>query len=63
MHLIVKTQIISAIKDVNKKKRYNVKNIDGNYLPALNEKVLKIIEESIERARKNGRKTLMNRDI
>ena len=55
--------VLSTIKDVNKKKRYSVKNIDGNYLPALNEKVLKIIEESIERAHLNGRKTLMNRDI
>ncbi|MBI2664302.1 hypothetical protein HYX10_03075 [Candidatus Woesearchaeota archaeon] len=63
MHLVVKTQVISAVKEINRKKGYRVKNIDGSFLPDLNAKVQKLIEESIERAASNQRKTLMGRDI
>ena len=63
MHLVVKTQVMSAVRKINGKKQYGVKNIDGSYLPALNEKVLKLVEESVERAGMNGRRTLMDRDL
>ena len=63
MHLVVKTQIIATVKEINKRKGYLVKNIDSSYMPALNEKVLRLVEESIERANLNNRKTLMGKDI
>ena len=63
MHLTVKTQITATVKEINKKKNYNVKNIDGSFLPALNEKVLKILEKSVERAHANQRRTLMDKDV
>lgn len=62
MHLIVKTQAISAVKEINRKKGYRVKNIDGSFIPALNDAVLKMIEESVERAHSNNRRTLMGKD-
>ena len=49
--------------------RSNIKNIVGRYnvsgdFPeALNEKVKKIIIESVARAEANGRKTVMSKDI
>ena len=63
MHLVVKTQIISMVRKINRKKGYGVKNIDAGYLPALNDKVRKIVEESVERAGMNNRRTLMSRDL
>ena len=63
MHLVVKTQIISAVRKINGKKGYRVKNVDASYLPALNDRVLKLLEESIERAQMNNRRTLMDRDL
>ena len=63
MHLVVKTQIISAVRKINGKKGYRVKNVDASYLPALNDRVLKLLEESIERAQMNNRRTLMERDL
>ena len=63
MHLVVKTQIISAVRKINGKKGYGVKNVDASYLPALNDRVLKLLEESVERAQRNNRRTLMDRDL
>jgi len=63
MHLVVKTQLIALVKEINKTKGYHVKNIDSSYLPAVNEKVLKLVEESVERANLNNRRTLMGKDI
>ena len=63
MHLVVKTQITALVKELNKKKGYRVKNVDGSFIPALNQKVLKLVEESVERASLNQRKTLMGKDI
>gem|GEM_PF-4331809 len=63
MHLVVKTQVTALVKETNKKKGYRVKNVDGSFIPALNQKVLKLVEESVERASLNQRKTLMGKDI
>lgn len=38
-------------------------NVSSDYPDALNEKVRKIILESIERAKANGRRTLMAKDL
>ncbi len=62
MHLAVKTQVIAAVKEINRKKGYRVKNIDGSFMPALNEKVMRIVEEAVERASSNNRRTLMGKD-
>ena len=63
MHLVVKTQVIAAVKEINKKKGYRVKNVDSSYIPAMNNRVLKLIEESIERASSNNRKPVMDKDV
>lgn len=63
MHLVVKTQVTSAVKEINRKKGYRVKNVDGSFMPALNEKVMKTVEEAVERANSNNRRTLMGKDV
>lgn len=63
MHLVVKTQVTAAVKEINKRKGYRVKNIDGSFIPTLNEKVAKLLEEAVERANLNNRKTLMDKDV
>lgn len=63
MHLVVKTQITAAVREINRKNGYRVKNIDGSFIPALNEKVMKALEEAVGRANSNGRRTLMGKDV
>jgi len=53
MSLIVKSQI----KDIAKM------NVSVDFAPALEEKVKKLIEEAVERADANGRRTLMAKDL
>ncbi len=63
MHLVVKTQVTAAVKEINKKKGYRINNVDGSFVPSLNEKVMKLLEEAIERANENHRRTLMGKDV
>ena len=63
MHLVVKTQVTAAVREINKKKEFRVKNIDSSYITALNNKVMQIVEKSVERAQSNNRKTLMDKDV
>jgi len=52
--LIVKSKIKSAVPELN---------VASEVAPALNEKVIKILEEASQRAKANGRRTLQARDI
>jgi len=54
MYLVTKVQIKQIVGDVN---------ISEGYYPALNHAVEEIIKKSLDRAKKNGRRTLMARDI
>lgn len=63
MHLVVKTGVVAAVRQYNKDKEYKISNIDSSFIPALNTKLQKIIEEAVERAKENQRKTLMGRDV
>ncbi|MBS3133022.1 hypothetical protein J4470_02750 [Candidatus Woesearchaeota archaeon] len=63
MHLVVKTQVAAAVKEINKKKGYRVKNIDSGFIPELNNRVFKLVEESVDRANSNNRRTLMDKDV
>jgi histone H3/H4 len=54
MYLVTKAQIKNIIGDVN---------VSEEYYPALNERVTELIKKSLKRAQKNGRRTLMARDV
>ena len=62
MHLVVKTQVIAAVKEISNKKGCRVNNIDSSFIPALNNRVLRLVEDSVERASLNQRRTLMGKD-
>lgn len=52
--LIVKSKIKDAVPEMN---------VSGEVPEALNKKVLKLLEEAVERAKANGRRTLQARDL
>ena len=54
MYLVTKAQIKSIVGDIN---------ISEDFYPALNQEVQNIIKKALERAKANGRRTLMARDI
>ena len=56
--LIVRTQIKEIVKEVS-----GINNISEDFLERLEKKVTALIEESCQRAKENGRKTLMAKDV
>ncbi len=63
MGLLVKTNVAAFVKELGKAKGCAVRNVADDFLPAAEEKAKKLIEEAVERARANNRKTLMGRDL
>ncbi len=63
MGLVVKTNVVALVKKVNESKGSQVNSVADDFLPAVEAKVKKMVEEAVERARANGRKTLMGKDI
>ncbi len=55
--IIVQTQI----KDVLQEK--GIQSVSKDFFPELDAKVRLLVEESVERAKQNGRKTVMGRDV
>ena len=54
LDLIIKSKIKSAVPDLS---------VAGDVPEALNNKVIKILEEAAMRAKLNGRRTLQDRDL
>ena len=63
MALTVKTNVALAVKEASKKKNYSVKSISEDFTPALESKVAKIVEQAVERAQSNNRRTVMGKDV
>lgn len=63
MGLVVKTNIVALVKKVNESKGSRVNSVADDFLPAVEAKVKKMVEEAVERARANGRKTVMGKDV
>jgi histone H3/H4 len=63
MHLVVKTNAIAKAREIAKDKGYHITSVDSSFIPALDEKIEKIVADAVERAHKNGRRTLMGRDV
>ncbi|PIN74357.1 DUF1931 domain-containing protein [Candidatus Woesearchaeota archaeon CG10_big_fil_rev_8_21_14_0_10_45_16] len=57
--LVVRTQI----KEIMKESGFNVENISNDFLPKLDEKVKQLIVDSLQRAKENGRRTVMGKDV
>lgn len=57
--VVIRTQI----KEILKEAGTEVDNIASDYYDKLDEKVKQLILESVRRAKENGRKTLMGKDL
>ena len=63
MKLTVKTNVAAYVKSLSAEKNSKVKNVADDFLPELDAKVKKLIEDAVERAKANNRRTLMGRDL
>lgn len=63
MSLTVKTNVTAAVKEASKKKGYPIKSVAEDFLQAIDAKVKILVEEAVERAHSNNRRTVMGRDV
>ena len=61
MALVVKSGIKKAVKDLDKEN--SISSVAENVGVVLERKVEEVLRDAIERAKKNGRKTLKARDL
>ncbi len=61
--IVVKTQVSALAKKINKEKGYKVNNVSEDFAVMLDKKVKKLIEEAVERANQNLRRTVMGKDV
>ena len=57
--ITVRTQI----KDILKESGLEVENISGDFMDKLDEKVKQLILDAAKRAKDNGRRTIMGKDV
>ena len=57
--LTVRTQI----KEILSESELGIENISSDYIKKLDEKVRQIILDSVQRAKENGRRTVMGKDV
>ncbi|HIG97816.1 TPA: DUF1931 domain-containing protein [Candidatus Woesearchaeota archaeon] len=62
MALVVKTNVAAFAKNAGKRKGYTVNSISEDFLPAIEAKVRKLLEDAVDRAHSNGRRTVMGKD-
>jgi len=55
--LIARTQVKEILKEAG------INNLAGDYLDRLESKVNEIVQDSVKRAKENGRRTVMGRDV
>ena len=61
--IIVKAQVSGLVKRLSEEDKTGINNISSDFLPALEKKVKQLVKDSVSRAKENGRRTLMSRDI
>jgi len=57
--LTVRTQVKEILKEAGS----GVQNISADFMDTLDEKVKQLVMESVKRAKDNGRRTVMGKDI
>ena len=55
--IIVKSQVKEIIKELG------INNLSEDFVDRLNKQVIETIEKSCQRAKENGRKTIMGKDV
>lgn len=55
--------IRTRVKEILKESGLGIDNLSGDFMDKLDEKVKQIILDSAKRAKENGRKTVMGKDV
>ncbi len=58
-NLVVRTQV----KDILKESGLGLDNLSGDFMETLDEKVKQLILDAAKRAKENGRRTIMGKDV
>lgn len=58
-NLVVRTQV----KEILKESGLGLDNLSGDFMDKLDEKVKQIILDAAKRAKENGRRTIMGKDV
>ncbi len=53
----------TQVKDIMKESGLGVENISGDFMDRLDDKVKQVVLDAIKRAKENGRRTVMGKDI
>ena len=53
----------TQVKDLLKESGFGINNISGDFMPTLDEKVKQLVMEAAKRAKDNGRRTIMGKDL
>ncbi|HLC89052.1 MAG TPA: DUF1931 domain-containing protein [Candidatus Nanoarchaeia archaeon] len=53
----------TKIKDILKESTYGVENLSADFMDKLDEKVKQLILDAAKRAKDNGRRTVMGKDV
>ncbi len=61
--IVVKSQVNEIVREISKRRNFRINNVTSDFPEALDRKVRRMIEEAMERAHGNNRKTLMGRDV
>ena len=61
--IIVKAQVAALVRKVSEEQELQIGNITSDFMPILDRKVRHMVEEAVQRAKENKRKTLMGRDL
>ena len=59
VNIVVRTKI----KDILKESGLGVENLSGDFMDRLDEKVKQVILDAAKRAKENGRRTIMGKDV
>ncbi len=58
-NLVVRTQV----KEILKESGLGLDNLSGDFMDKLDEKVKQLVLEAAKRAKENGRRTIMGKDV
>lgn len=58
-NLVVRTQV----KEILKESGLGLDNLSGDFMDSLDEKVKQLILDAAKRAKENGRRTIMGKDV
>jgi len=55
--ITARTQVKEIVKDAG------IENISGDFMEKLDEKVKQLVSDAVKRAKENGRRTVMGKDV